>query len=89
MQVSQLDDCKPTITQVLERMARMQGLILKSHLAEMKVANIKDELADLNAQAQRINTLVANKTDELLRLTEDAYQVQCELRGDEHNEDRH
>ena len=84
-----MSDCKtPSMTEVLERMAQMQGMILRSHLAEMKVAHLKDELADLAAQAHRINELVANKTDELMRLSEDAYQVRCQMNGIP-DEDRH
>lgn len=75
----------PNLGEILTRVSKMQGMILKNYLVEEKIAVLRQSLIDLAAEQSRITATIAMKESQLDALVDEAQEVKCELG---HVEDR-
>lgn len=69
----------PNIAELLTRVSRMQGMILRNYLTEEKIAALRTSLIELESEQGRITAMIAMKESQLERLVEEAQEVKCEL----------
>jgi len=70
----------PNIADILTRVSRMQGMILKNYLTEEKISSLRTSIIELQAEQSRISAMIKLRESELEMLSLEAELVKCEMK---------